>query len=306
MSILSELLNRLSKNDNNLGRVETEQATRSLESLEGCIQESGNTTQEGIELLGGTGMIYTNVLEIQKGTGSSEKELSEVLLELLKEYDNAGSEEEKYKIANDIAEIRGNLDATREYFDKSIRQNQDLRDDVRKIISHPKSPYYNPKGKKLLHEVDVKESGKVDDYHDKLEQLYGKKGLKSFFEKHINQLNQAIPKEDLKWASKRYKVVFGPIMGNPILSSIPILAGAASLYPLLASSIHVVPYAIGTFMLGTCFKKFITEGREKYNKRIFRARERVAIDLGLRERYASWTAEGINANDAKAETSEEK
>ena len=305
MSILSELLNRLGKNDNNLGRVETEQATRSLESLEGCIQKSGEPTQEGIELLGGTGMIYTDVLEIQKGTGSSEKELSEVLLELLKEYDNAGSEEEKYKIANDIAKIREDLYAAREYFDKSIRQNQDLRDDVRKIISHPKSPYYNPKGKKLLHEVDVKESGKVDDYHDRLKQLYGKKGLKSFFEKHINQLNQAIPKEDLKWASKRYKVVVGPIIGSPILSSIPILAGAASLYPLLASSIHVVPYAIGTFMLGTCFKKIITEGREKYNKRIFRARERVAIDLGLRERYASWTAEGINANDAKAEELEE-
>lgn len=309
MSILMELVEKLKKNGKDLDSVEKAEVIRSIDSLGECIQASGEPTKEGPELFGGTGMISLNALEIQEGTSEVEQNLSETLSELRKQYNTASSEEEKDNILQKIRMTENDLNSARACFDNSIKLNQDIRDDVRKIISYPKSPYYNPKGNKSFHEVDGKESGKLDGYHDKLVQLYGKDGVKSFFEKYINQLNQAIPKEDIEWASKRYKVVFGPIMGSPILSSIPILAGAASLYPLLASSIHIVPYAIGTFLLGTCFKKFITDGREKYNKRIFRARENIAIGLGLRKGHASWTIEGINANDAKAvkaETSEEK
>lgn len=304
-----ELVEKLKKNGKNLDSVEKAEVIRSIDSLGECIQASGDPTKEGLELFGGTGMISLNALEIQEGTSEVEQNLSETLLKLREQYNTASSEEEKDNILQKIRMTKNDLNSARGYFDNSIKQNQDLRDDVRKIISHPKSPYYNPKGKKQFHKVDEKESGKVDDYHDNLEKLYGKDGVKSFFEKYINQLNQAIPKEDIEWASKRYKVVFGPIMGSPILSSIPILAGTAALYPLLASSIHILPYTIGMFGLGIGLRRFITEGREKYNKRIFRARENIAIGLGLRKGHASWTVEGINANDAKAakaETSEEK
>ena len=65
-------------------------------------------------------------------------------------------------------------------------------------------------------------AGQEDPFFKNMKVLYGKKGFRGFIEENAALLNKAIPPEDIKWASKRYKKVAGPIMRSPILNKIPI------------------------------------------------------------------------------------
>lgn len=137
-------------------------------------------------------------------------------------------------------------------------------------------------------------AGQEDPFFKNMKVLYGKKGFRGFIEENAALLNKAIPPEDIKWASKRYKKVAGPIMRSPILNKIPIIGLTVGLYPIFASHMLFVPYAIGMFSVGICVKKMITEGREKYNKEVFYARVRVGEDLGiLKKGNPQWTAKDL-------------